>query len=363
MKIIHVVETLGRGGLERMVVDLAEAQVSKGYLCAIICIFNSGELAKEAVSKGIQVVVCDKSKSFDLNAMIKLRKTIKVIQPDVIHTHNAVPNYYVYFSVILMRSFCIINTRHGMGSKDPKSKLEQKYKKSLKKTKYTVAVCEAARRKFVTDKILLADKCVVVKNGIKVKNFTSLLSGSDKKEDSNAIITIGSIGRLNWAKDFYTLLDAFQYLTNEFKNIKLMIVGGGELEMELMHYSKHLGVYERVVFMGDTPNVKPALSEIDIFVSSSVSEGYSIALLEACAVGIPIVATDVGGNAEIVKNNVNGFVVPAKDKVALADKIAKLIRDKSIRDRFAESGKDWVIENGDVSGMLSNYCKLYSECI
>ncbi len=365
MKIIHVVETLGRGGLERVVIDLVEAQVKEGHKCSIICIFDAGELAKETLNKGISVIVCNKRKSLDLKALFKLRKIIQSEAPDIIHTHNAVPNYYVYFTIILRRSYSLINTRHGMGSKDPNSKLERHYKKTMKRTKYTVAVCEAARKKFINDGIVNSKKCVVVKNGIKVNEFTSLKAQAKKNinnKNPNNIITIGSVGRLNWAKDFYTLLDAFHILTTDFENIELLIIGGGKLERKLKKYSKEIGVDEKVTFIGDTENVKPLLPKIDIFVSSSVSEGYSIALLEACAVGIPIVATDVGGNAEIVRDNINGFVVPAKDKSALAEKLSRLIENKEMRENFAISGKEWVKEYGDVRSMRAGYDSLYQKC-
>ena len=367
MRVTHIVESLGRGGLERMVIDLAECQVSQGESCQIICLFTAGELFEEAINKNIKCVVCNKKNGLDLAAMFRIRKAINNHKPDVIHTHNAVANYYAYYATFGKKIRCIVNTRHGMGSNNPRSKREKNYKKSVCNTDYVVAVCDEAKSKLIDDKIVPNNKCIVINNGIKVIEFSKIAQENINKNnicnDSNRNITIGTIGRLNWAKDIFTLLDVFQLLKKKYDNIDLVIAGGGDLKGQLIAYTNEIGVSKNVTFLGDTENVKPVLSMIDIFVSTSVSEGYSIALLEACASGIPIVATDVGGNAEIITNNINGYIVSAKDKISIADHIDKLINSKEIREKYSKNGLAWVKKFGDIETMSHHYSILYKKCL
>lgn len=367
MRITHIVESLGRGGLERMVIDLAESQISQGYACQIICLFTSGELFEEAKRKNINCIVCNKKAGLDFAAMYRMRRAINNHNPDVIHTHNAVANYYAYYSTFGKNKKCMINTRHGMGSKNPNSKREENYKKSIRRTNYVVAVCEEAKKKLVEDEIVPSNKCTVIYNGIKVIQFSDIVNERDNRSsainDSVNNITIGSVGRLNWAKDIFTLLDVFQILKKKHNNIDLVIAGGGALKGELVAYADEISISKNVTFLGDTEDVKPVLSMIDIFVSTSVSEGYSIALLEACASAIPIVTTDVGGNSEIVKDGVNGFIVPPKDKHAIADRIVKLINNAELRKSYSKNGLKWVQQFGDVEAMSHKYNDLYKKCL
>lgn len=365
MKIVHVVESLGRGGLERMVIDLAENQVNAGHACLIICLFTAGELFDEAVSKNIECIVCDKKKGIDISALFKLFKTIYIFKPDIIHTHNAVANYYIYYSTYFNNKICLINTRHGMGAKNPNSKRERFFNKSLAKTNFVVAVCIAAKLKLINDAIVLKEKCVVICNGIKVKDFEKIKNNNyDNTEikinnDNNRKIIIGSIGRLNWAKDYSTLLEVFKVLVDKYSSIELKIAGGGALMDELVEHANKIGISSYVTFLGDTEDIKPVLSEIDIFVSTSVSEGYSIALLEASAAGVPIVATDVGGNAEIIRNRENGFIVAPKDVDGIAERISELIENHELRNKFIKNGLEWVELYGDVENMSKKYNELY----
>jgi len=354
---MHVVESLGRGGLERMVIDLAQSQIENGESCTIVCLFTSGELYEEAKSKDIECYVLNKKNGIDFQALYMLRKLIKDTKPDVIHTHNAVANYYVYYSTLALTISKLISTRHGMGAKNPKSKREKHFIKTLRKTDYVVAVCEAAKNKFIRDKTVPESKCVVICNGINVQNYLSIGFNRKFEDYKDSKIVIGSIGRLNWAKDFFTLLDAFKLLFSKFQNIELVIAGGGSLQDDLISYSKKLDICVR--FLGDTENVNPVLEEIDIFVSSSVSEGYSIALLEACASGIPIVATNVGGNSEIVQEGINGMLVEKKNAVELSNCIEKLIVNRGLRQKYSSAAIDWASNNADISIMSKKYNKIY----
>ena len=120
------------------------------------------------------------------------------------------------------------------------------------------------------------------------------------------------------------------------------------------------GIGERVFLLGDRSDVPELLPAFSIFAMSSVSEGYSIALLEACASALPIVATRIGGNAEIVSDGINGLVVPPSDPGALAGALLQLLGDPGLAEQMGRAGRDWLLENATFDVMASRYLDLYA---
>ena len=361
LRITHIVESLDRGGLERVVLDLITCQVESGYACQIICIYRGGVLVEEAKKKGVKCIILGKRDGLSFSLLVKLRKAVILHKSNIIHTHNALAHYYAFFSLMLFTKKCFINTRHGMAMEDINSRKEKLFKLAAKHSHYLVSVCDAAKKVLVENSKINSKKCVVVHNGIQLQKF---INPPVCKKNNVAIndIVIGSVGRLNWAKDYFTLLDAFEILVSDFDNLKLVIVGGGELEKDLKDYTKDLNLQEKVLFKGDMSNVEKILKEFDIYAMSSVTEGYSISLLEACAVGLPIVATDVGGNSEIVRNCFNGFIVPAKDKKRLSEKIKALISDPDLREKYSVNSYKWARDYASSQTMHKNYLNLYMSC-
>lgn len=120
------------------------------------------------------------------------------------------------------------------------------------------------------------------------------------------------------------------------------------------------GVGDRVFLLGDRGDIPNLLPAFTLFAMSSISEGYSIALLEACASALPIVATDVGGNAEIVSHGDNGLVVPPRDPAALADAFEALLSDAARAEAMGRTGRDWLLSNATFEVMLARYLDVYA---
>jgi len=127
----------------------------------------------------------------------------------------------------------------------------------------------------------------------------------------------------------------------------------------LMELASAEGIANRVFFLGDRSDIHELLSALDLFVMSSVTEGYSIALLEACAAGLPIVATKVGGNAEIVREGVNGHLVTEREPVDMANAIVALLADGERAEAMGQAGRDWVLEQGSFRTMARRYASIY----
>ncbi len=366
MNITHVVESLERGGLEKVTIDLLLEQVSLGHNCQIICIFHKGPLAEILENEGVSVYSCQKRSGLDKEAIKKIREKLKDQQCNVLHTHNAMAHYYSVMAARGLELKSILNTRHGMGIGKFSSLVKQEilYRMTMSKTSHAVAVCEAARRQFVQRFIIPRKKSKVVCNGIRVGEVT--YQSQDRQRlrfelgISEDMLAMVSVGRFSEVKDPFTLLEAFLIVKKKVPESVLVFLGEGPLGSDIEMFCQDHKVTDSVKLLGYRNDIKEILWAFDLFVMSSVSEGYSIALLEACAAGLPIVATNVGGNEEIVRHQENGLVVSPKKPLLFADAVIKIFSDQEKRERMGANGREWAEKFAKVERMTSEYLKLYS---
>jgi glycosyltransferase involved in cell wall biosynthesis len=366
LRITHVVENLERGGLERVVIDLALEQAGQGNAVQVICLFGEGQLAHELIAAGIPVIACHKGRGLDFAVLQKIRRLLREHATQILHSHNPMPHYYGVVASIFLKGIRIGNTRHGMGNAPFHVRREFLFRASLVKTSFVATVCESARRNFIHYKIVTEAKARVVPNGIRFESFESHSARGHESlaqmlKLRPATVCIGIVGRLNPVKDHATLLHAMVRVRAAIAHAVLIIVGGGRLQGELETLTKQLGLEAAVYFLGDRNDVNTLLPGFDIFVLPSLSEGYSIALLEACASGLPIVATDVGGNAEIVKAGINGLLVASGNADELADAVITLAEDGELRLAMGKRGRDWVTAYGTIERMAQSYAELYRD--
>lgn len=370
MNITHVVESLNCGGLERVVVDLSLQQVRDGHHVQVACIFEAGTLAQELEQYGIRVYSCNKGRGIDVTAVRSLRQFIKAFKTNVLHTHNAVAHYYAIAAARSGSLGCVVNTRHGMGGLKSSRRMEILYRLTMPWTDVTVAVCRAARDEFVRHRIFSPTKARVVHNGIRVETIP-MRSWTAKQEFLRSldlpVVTkiVGTVGRLNPAKDHSTLIKAFSLVTKLECEALLVIVGDGPSKSETAMVVRNLGVEDRVVFLGERRDVASLLQTFDVFALSSVTEGYSIALLEASTAGLPIAATNVGGNSEIITHGKNGLLVDAGDPVYLARALTYLLANPQKASELGNKARAWALASASLSNMAKRYYSVYKsdECL
>jgi glycosyltransferase involved in cell wall biosynthesis len=364
VEIVHVVENLDRGGLERTVVDLIASQRDAGHECRVICLFKLGLLARELLASGVRVDACGKRPGLDLRALRRARALIRQSPDAVIHTHNAMAHYYAVLASLGLPVKCRINTRHGMGGRTRSGRQEWLYRQSLRGTDYAVAVCEAARQRFAADGMRPRRALLSVPNGIRLERFRpaddvarqSLVAELGLPTGSRII---GTVGRLQPVKDHALLLRAFAKVRVQVPEAALVIVGDGPLRAALEAQAEQAGLSDAVRFMGDRHDVPRLLTGMEVFALTSTSEGYSVALLEACASSLPIVATDVGGNREIVRHGINGRLVPSGDTAAIATALIALLRGGEQAAAMGRAGYAWAQAEASFRTMAERYHGLY----
>ncbi len=364
LRVTHLVENLERGGLERVVIDLARTQADAGHDVRVVCLFEEGLLAEELKRAGIAVHACGKRAGADRRALGRIRAHLASQRTQVLHTHNPAPHYYGAVAALLERTDRLVNTRHGMGNAPFTIRREILFRLALAGTDAVALVCRRAEGNFVRHRIVPRRKAAVVPNGIRTHAFAAP-SPQARAGALRALgldpggFHVGIVGRLNPVKDHATLLRAMLPLAAAVPSARLVVIGGGPLQASLEALAASLGIAPHVRFLGDRDDVAALLPALDAFALASISEGYSISLLEASAAGLPIVATDVGGNGEIVQDGRTGRLVPARDPESLGRALAELAADPGKRAAWGSAARAWALAEASIGTMADRYERLY----
>lgn len=365
IEVINIIPSLNIGGREKVVIDMINNFNSDEFALSLCCLKGQGPMLEFLRPDKAKLHFLNKKKGLDYNLYLKIRNFLKEKKPVIVHTHN--PGAFVYGSIgaKLANIPIIVNTEHGYGYKiSIKKKFVEKY--LMKKIDKTITVSDDLRNKLSKNKEWARSKIVTIHNGINLQNFDSLLSkyalrealGFNKDE-----ILIGNVARLALVKDHSTLINAFEIISKKFVNSKLIIVGEGELRGELEKKTRELCLNSRVYFLGERKDIKELLSIFDIFILSSLSEGISITLLEAMASEKPVIATNVGGNPEIVINEKTGILIPPLRPKSLSEAMEKLIVDKNFALRMGRAAREHARANFDIKIMSEKIKKLYEELL
>jgi glycosyltransferase involved in cell wall biosynthesis len=367
MRVLHVVESLERGGLERMVVDLCVGQKSAGFEVSVLCLFTRGVLSDELEAGGINVSTIAKGRGLDTAHLCRVRCHLQRYRPEVIHSHNATAAYLTAFSAVGLRDASNakwVNTRHGMGSRSPRARKELLYRAVAGRYHHIAVVCRAAAERFSELGAVVRSRLRVVPNGIRLEVFRRAdVQVRDHFRAAYGIkpraFVIGTVGRLNELKNQVLLLDCMPNVLARVPSAHLVIVGGGALKDELTWRARELGLGEFVTLAGDSQDVPSWLQSFDVFALPSKTEGYSLALLEASASGLPVVCTDVGGNSEIVNDRETGLIVPSGDRDEMTSAIIAIAEDPNLRQLLGTNARLWADGNAGISAMVTAYDHLY----
>ena len=170
------------------------------------------------------------------------------------------------------------------------------------------------------------------------------------------------MARLESIKDIPTMLEAIKLASNDIPDLRLQIVGDGSEMARLQDITRQSGLLDRVQFLGKRSDVPDLLQQAGFYLASSVSEGMSLAVLEAMGAGLPVITTDVGGNPEIVDSSY-GYLVPAGNPRAMADAIRTLCKCQNEWGSLGQMARKRVLEHFNAARMLRDYEQVYDECL
>ena len=346
--ILHISRTMDIGGAERIVYQLSSDL--KDEFDSVHVASTGGLWESELSAKGIQhhkiLDIDSKNPLTVIKILYSIGQIIKNNEITIVHTHHRMAAFYIRLLKLFNSRLTHVYTAHNVF----KDKLPL-YRFALKNAK-SVAVGEAVNKNLKED-VGITDSRVIY-NGVVLKE-------TDDQVDeiiSYSGIKLGCIARLSEQKGLTYLLDAMSLLT--IKDIRLFIVGEGELREELENKVKELNLQDSVIFLGYRKDIVECINSFDFCVLPSVFEGFGLVAIEAFMNSKTLVATDIPGLNEVVTNK-NGILVPAKDPAALASAIDKLATDATLRQELASQAKKDYENRFSYPMFLENYRSLYRE--
>jgi glycosyltransferase involved in cell wall biosynthesis len=228
---------------------------------------------------------------------------------------------------------------------------------------YVIANSEETRRTIVQNnpKIFDQSRIRVIYNGIDLDEFGKS-SHQQLYQPDNGEFLIGNSGRLVHQKGQKYLVDLASILSNKGFNFKILIAGDGSLKEQLQKYAQEKGVQDKVVFLGFVKDIRAFMEQLDVFVLTSLWEGFGYVIAEAMACGKPVVAFNNSSNPELVMNDENGFLVPFPDIEMLAKQVETLLNNKDLRRTMGERSVQILNNKFTIDKTVENLEKLLMEC-
>ena len=364
INILHIYQNSKIGGVQQQLLSLLKAYSRERFNPIFCCLGPKEEIGKEIEGTKIEFIPLNKLRynRFSPGIVLELYRLMKKKQIHVVRTHRYRSNLYGRLAAFLAGVPVIIASVHDNYRTDKRPKRRIMNRILSKITDKIVAVSEDVKEDIIRYDSIDPSKIEVIPNGIDVERFNPEKNTTDiRKEFSleDDDIVIGFIGRIVPAKGLEYLLNALPYLKEEFKSIKLLIVGEGSLVEKLKESAKKNNIFDNILFTGRRRDIPEILASINIFVMPSIAEGLPNALLEAMAMGKPIVTTEVGGIPEIVKNGFNGLLVPPRDTLSLSKAIKELISNDRLAAKLGQAARDLVHDNLSIKAIAQKWQSLY----
>ena len=325
LKILYVTVGLDIGGTEGQVRDVVMNLDRSRFECMVCALKGDGQIAKELAASGVKIRLLNGKGFWDIRLVWRLVQLIRLFRPDIVHSFLPPANVVAGCASALCRvSHCVLSCRDlGIGRRwwvRSAEHLVSRWASAI--TCCSDAVRHLARSRFGGD----PRKYVTIYNGVPVERFENPTRSSEAILNPHEKQTIiGTVCRLEEpTKGLAVLIEAMALLkeSSHGRSFCLWIVGDGPAKPALQALCGRLGLNQDVVFAGERSNVEEILPTFGLFIQPSLSEGFGIAIAEAMAAGLPVVASAVGGISEVVVHGETGWLVPPGDPRALAQSIA-----------------------------------------
>lgn len=359
LKVLYLINYAGKSGTEKYVKNLIE-YCEKNRLAKCFLAYNEGGMLSEwAEGEGIPSLKLQMKHPFDRKAAKELSLYCRNNNIDVIHAQYPRENQTALLSRKYYSGTRVVYTSHLTNTVPLHWKLINR--KTVKNDHNIIAVCEAGK-KLLTDGGYPEGKICVIHNGVvpseKIEKKCDVRKELNIPEDA---FVISILARCTESKGLMFLLDVISSLKTKTKrDCRLLIAGDGELFTSLTNRVRELKLEDTVYLLGYRNDSVNILDNSDLYVNSSkCDEALSFAILEALDRGLPVIATDVGGNGEIINNRDCGEIVKYGDIPAMASAIAKMADDEPLRKKYSDGAVRNIKENFSLEKLLSETYKKY----
>lgn len=372
--IAHVLFRLGTGGLENGVVNLINALPDEKYRHAVICMTDFTDFRNRIKKDVVQVYCLNKKPGKDYAVYFRLWKLLRKIKPDILHTRN-LSALEAQLSGFLAGVKHRVHGEHGRDIDDVDG-TNARYvflRRLFRLLIQRYIPMSKDLEKWLVNQIKVPQKKITqIYNGVDISRFKIR---SDKPYDLLPpdfrlpdLMLMGTVGRLDPVKDQITLVQAFIHLVKAHPDVRnkvrLVLVGDGILLPKLRQLSQEAGVDDLIWFAGERSDVADIMQTLDLFVLPSINEGISNTILEAMAAGLPVIATDVGGNPELVINNQTGYLVAKQDPAAMAEAFKHYLDNRDLLVFcHGKAGRARCESTFSLNRMITDYMAVYDQLL
>ena len=366
--VMHVLHTLGHAGAEVLVRNLA-AERSGEFRFIVVALDSGGPLIDELADLGVASIVLDRRPGIDRSCARRIAELVEAHHVDEVHAHQYTPFFYAALAKRRADDRpALVFTEHGRHYPD-----HRRWKRIIanrllltRRADRITAVGEYIKRALVRNEAIPADRIAVIPNGIDAAAMVSHDRDGRNRLRSELGVDDGKplilqVAGFRPVKDHAGALVALRILRSRRCPAVLAFAGDGPTLEPTRQLAEKMGLTDAVRFLGPRTDVPELWQAADVGLLSSLSEGISVALLEAMAAGRPVVATDVGGNREIVIDGETGYLADRRDAGALADGLHRLCDDVDRRRRFGEAGRLRAETLFSQTAMHTAYAGMYHE--
>lgn len=373
-RVLIVITSIVGGGAEAEAIALAQALHARRWEVAVMSLLDPGVAVEGLRDRGIQLSCLGMVRRVpDPRAIFRLASFIRDFQPDIVHSQMVHANLLARITRLVCRMpllICTIQSIQERSDRGNGTKLKElAYRATDWLADVTTSVCEAGARRYVKIRACPPKKMLTIPNSVDLETFhpdaRERIAVREQMGIEDGDFLWLTAARLAKQKNYFVLLEAFRALADHYPKSRLVIAGDGPLRTEMEQWLGRHGLLGRVQLVGHRKDVSELMRAADAFVLCSAWEGLPLALLEASASCLPVIATDAGGNSETLVDGQTGFLVPGGDPAALAGAMRNLM-NMHLEDRLqlGEAGRSHVLKfsrNNIVSQWESLYCDLFAK--
>jgi sugar transferase (PEP-CTERM/EpsH1 system associated) len=371
--IAHVIQRLATGGLENGLVNLINHMAYDRYRHAIICLTTATDYASRIQRKDVEIIELNKRQGQNLGVHARYFRLLRTLRPDIVHTRN-LPALEFQSDAALAKVPGRIHGEHGRDMYDLEGK-NFKYN-SLRKLmrpfihRY-IAVSKSLSNWLVHELNVSAKRVIQIYNGVDTEKFRpvarSASAGIPSYVRSSNTFVLGTVGRMEAVKDQLVLVRAFLHLRDAEptlrERLRLIVIGDGPIREQALALLQSAGAEGFAWLPGERNDIEEVLRSMDLFVLPSLIEGISNTILEAMASGLPVVATRVGGNPELVDDGETGSLIPASDPIAMAQAIQRYTTNPEKVRADGAAGRKKAANQFSISAMVNGYMSVYDSIL
>lgn len=363
MKVLYLLNHAGKAGTERYVQTLIE-KLNNKKIKAYFAYNEDGLLVERLEELGVETYRIEMKNPFDIKAIRELSKLCKKLDIDLIHTQFLRENYIALLSRILNKKVKVMYTNHFVMKNGPLLKITNRMVTSLESN--IIAVCNKGKDVMISNGIN-GKKIHVIFNGVDLEEWSTPVKSTIREEfgidDDTFIFLCGS--RFAHDKGHKFLINAVYELKKvSQKKFKCILSNDGPLLKECKKQVEDLGLGNDIIFTGFRKDIKNLIYGSNLYINSSEHEALSFAIIEVLACGLPVIATDMAGNGDIINEDTNcGILVEYNDDKGLAKAINKLMEDDNLRKGFGKNALKAVKEKFNLDKVANETYNLYRESL